>query len=48
MRNDCKGGRGMRNLKLAGKIGVGFGLVLAIAMALGAVAILNMTGVRGT
>ena len=37
----------MRNLKLAGKIGVGFGLVLVIAMALGAVAILNMRGVQG-
>jgi methyl-accepting chemotaxis protein len=37
----------MKNLKLAAKIGVGFGLVLVIAMALGAVAILNMTGVQG-
>ena len=37
----------MRNLKLAGKIGVGFGLVLAIAMALGAMAVLNMTAVQG-
>ena len=36
----------MRNLKLAAKIGVGFGLVLVIAMALGAVAVLNMTGVQ--
>ena len=37
----------MKNLKLAAKIGVGFGLVILIAMALGAVAILNMTGVQG-
>jgi methyl-accepting chemotaxis protein len=37
----------MRNLKLAAKIGIGFGLVLVIAVALGAVAILNMTGVQG-
>jgi len=37
----------MKNLKLAAKIGVGFGLVIAIAVALGAVAILSMTGVQG-
>src|SRR5271157_2115759 len=37
----------MKNLKLAAKIGVGFGLVIAIAMALGAMAILNMVGVQG-
>ena len=37
----------MRNLKLAGRIGVGFGLVLAIAVALGAMAILDMRGVQG-
>ena len=37
----------MRNLKLAARIGVGFGLVLAIAVALGALAILNMRGVQG-
>jgi methyl-accepting chemotaxis protein len=36
----------MRNMKLAAKIGVGFGLVIAIAIALGGVAILNMTGVQ--
>jgi methyl-accepting chemotaxis protein len=37
----------MRNLKMAAKIGVGFGLVIAIAMAIGAVAIMNMLGVQG-
>ncbi|MGA2478096.1 MAG: HAMP domain-containing protein, partial [Spirochaetia bacterium] len=37
----------MKNLKLAAKIGVGFGLIIVIAMALGAVAILNMIGVQG-
>jgi methyl-accepting chemotaxis protein len=37
----------MKNLKLAGKIGVGFGLVIVIAIALSVLAILNMTGVRG-
>jgi methyl-accepting chemotaxis protein len=37
----------MKNLKLAGKIGVGFGLVIAVAIALSVVAILNMTGVQG-
>jgi methyl-accepting chemotaxis protein len=37
----------MRHLKLAGKIGLGFGLVIAIAVALGAVAILGMTGAQG-
>ncbi len=37
----------MRNLKTAAKIGVGFGLVIAIAMAIGAVAIMNMLGVQG-
>ncbi|HET6487078.1 MAG TPA: chemotaxis protein, partial [Spirochaetia bacterium] len=37
----------MRNLRLAGKIGVGFGLVIAIAMALGAVAVVSMMGVQG-
>ncbi len=36
----------MRNMKLAAKIGVGFGLVIAIAIALGVVAILNMSGVQ--
>ncbi|MEF3697040.1 methyl-accepting chemotaxis protein [Desulfolutivibrio sp.] len=34
------------NLKLAGKIGLGFSLVLAIAMAVGAVSIVSMSGVR--
>jgi len=37
----------MRNLKMAVKIGVGFGLVIAIAMAIGAIAIINMLGVQG-
>jgi len=37
----------MRNMKTAAKIGVGFGLVIAIAMALGAIAIINMLGVQG-
>ena len=37
----------MRNMKLAGKIGVGFGLVIAIAIALGGVAILSMRSVQG-
>jgi len=37
----------MKDMKLAGKIGVGFGLVILIAMALGGVAIMNMTGVQG-
>jgi methyl-accepting chemotaxis protein len=37
----------MKHLKLAAKIGLGFGLVIALAMALGAVAILNMSGVLG-
>lgn len=37
----------MRNLKTAAKIGVGFGLVIAIAMAIGAIAIMNMLGVQG-
>ena len=37
----------MRNLKTAAKIGVGFGLVIAIAMALGAIAVVNMLGVQG-
>ncbi len=37
----------MQNLKLAEKIGLGFGLVIAIVIALGAVAILNMVGVLG-
>ena len=36
----------MRNLKTAAKIGVGFGLVIAIAMAIGAIAIMNMLGVQ--
>ena len=36
----------MKNLKTAAKIGVGFGLVIAIAMAIGAVAIMNMLGVQ--
>ncbi|NDY56262.1 HAMP domain-containing protein [Desulfovibrio sulfodismutans] len=35
-----------KNLKLAGKIGLGFSLVLAIAMAVGAVSIVSMSGVR--
>jgi len=35
-----------KNLKLAGKIGLGFSLVLAIAMAVGAVSIVSMGGVR--
>lgn len=42
-----KGSSIMRNMKLAAKIGVGFGLVIVIAMALGAVAIMNMTAVHG-
>jgi methyl-accepting chemotaxis protein len=37
----------MKNLRLAAKIGVGFGLVIAIAVALGAVAIISMRGVQG-
>ena len=36
----------MKNLKLAAKIGVGFGLLIAISLALGAIAILNMLGVQ--
>jgi methyl-accepting chemotaxis protein len=37
----------MKHLNLAAKIGLGFGLVIALAIALGAVAILNMSGVLG-
>ncbi|HET6484921.1 MAG TPA: methyl-accepting chemotaxis protein [Spirochaetia bacterium] len=37
----------MKNMKLAAKIGVGFGLVIIIAMGLGGVAIMNMVGVQG-
>ncbi len=37
----------MKNLRLAAKIGVGFGLVIAIAVALGAIAIISMRGVQG-
>ncbi|HEY9595116.1 MAG TPA: HAMP domain-containing protein, partial [Spirochaetia bacterium] len=37
----------MKNLKLAAKIGLGFGVVIAIAVALGAISILSMTGVLG-
>jgi methyl-accepting chemotaxis protein len=37
----------MKHMKLAAKIGMGFGLVIALAIALGAVAILNMWGVLG-
>jgi methyl-accepting chemotaxis protein len=37
----------MSNRILAAKIGVGFGLVIAITMALGAVAIFNMTSMQG-
>ena len=36
----------MRNMKTAAKIGVGFGLVIAVAMAIGAIAIMNMLGVQ--
>ena len=37
----------MKNLRLAAKIGVGFGLVIAIVVVLGAVSILNMVGSLG-
>ena len=37
----------MHNLKLAEKIGLGFGLVIAVVFALGAVSIFNMVGVLG-
>jgi methyl-accepting chemotaxis protein len=37
----------MHNLKLAEKIGLGFGLVIAIVIALGTVSIFNMLGVLG-
>jgi methyl-accepting chemotaxis protein len=35
-----------KNMKLAGKIGLGFALVLAIAMAVGGISIVSMSGVR--
>jgi methyl-accepting chemotaxis protein len=35
-----------KNMKLAGKIGLGFALVLAIAMVVGGISIVSMTGVR--
>jgi methyl-accepting chemotaxis protein len=37
----------MKNLKMAAKIGVGFGLVIAIMLALGVLVYLNMLGVQG-
>jgi methyl-accepting chemotaxis protein len=37
----------MKNLKMAAKIGVGFGLVIAIMLALGGLVYLNMAGVQG-
>jgi methyl-accepting chemotaxis protein len=37
----------MKNLKMAAKIGVGFGLVIAIMLALGGLVFLNMSGVQG-
>lgn len=37
----------MKNLKVAVKIGVGFGLVIAIAAGLGAIQLWNMMGVQG-
>ena len=37
----------MKNLKMAGKIGVGFGLVIAIMLALGGLFYVNMAGVQG-
>lgn len=37
----------LKNLKMAAKIGVGFGLVIAIMLALGVLVYLNMLGVQG-
>ena len=37
----------MKNLKLGVKISIGFGLLIAIACALGGMAVLNMRGVEG-
>ena len=37
----------MKNLKMAAKIGVGFGLVIAIMVVLGVLMFLNMSGVQG-
>ena len=37
----------MKNLKMAAKIGVGFGLVIAIMLALAGLVFLNMSGVQG-
>jgi len=37
----------MKNLKMAVKIGIGFGVVIAIMLALGGLAYLNMLGVQG-
>src|SRR5271157_3403452 len=37
----------MKNLKMGAKIGVGFGLVIAIMLALGGLVYLNMAGVQG-
>ena len=42
-----EGGHRMKNLKVAVKIGAGFGLVIAIAAGLGAVQFWNMMGVQG-
>jgi methyl-accepting chemotaxis protein len=37
----------MKNMKMAAKIGVGFGIVIAIILALGGLVYLNMVGVQG-
>jgi len=37
----------MRNLKLAAKMAIGFGLVIAASIALGAIAVLSMIGAQG-
>ncbi len=37
----------MKNLRMAAKIGIGFGLVIAIMLALGVLVYLNMAGVQG-
>ncbi|MGA2614535.1 MAG: methyl-accepting chemotaxis protein [Spirochaetia bacterium] len=37
----------MKNMKMAAKIGVGFGVVIAIMLALGGLAYVNMMGVQG-
>jgi methyl-accepting chemotaxis protein len=42
-----QGGTSLKNLKMAAKIGMGFGLVIAIMFALGVLVYANMAGVQG-